>query len=309
MKLIKVWDRHVTIELPSYKLLICVRCINFNFTVISILIPGFFAESQQMLRTLSYLCTSQFHTSVISSSEEPLRTTREHTSEPQERSQSEHEENYDRGQVQSFKKRESGNEEGGVLDRLRKLSMTPADEYVLSTKAQEKAREMSKLRAETIRKGEQWKWDQKNLRPGGAPPPSRQYYNRRDRDDDFGGYNNTRGNRYDNYNGGGMRGRNRYDEDDFEDNMQNRSRGGRRELYRDEDDYEPVSRRSDDRNFGESRNRSFRRTEARMIDDEDIPENYELEMQKLRDRLEETKLKKSSLANQKDESEGKSERS
>lgn len=262
------------------------------------------------LRSLSYLCTSRFHTSVVSKNEEPLRTPREQSSESseredqQERSQSQHEENYDRDQVQSTK-RGGGNGEGGVLDRLRKLSMTSADEYVLSAKAQEKAREMSKVRAEAIRRGDQWKWDQKNVRPGGAPPPSRQYYNRRD--DDFGGYNNQRGgDRYDNYNSGGMRGRNRYDEDDFGDNRQNH-RGGRRDLYNDEDDYERVSRRSDDRNFGEIRNRSFRRTEARMVDNEDVPENYELEMQKLRDRLEDTKIKKSKGVS-KDDGEGKSER-
>lgn len=137
--------------------------------------------------------------------------------------------------------------------------MTPAEEYEPSEMAQEKAREMSIVRKETIKKGEQWKWEQTNLRPGGPPP--RQY----------GGYN-RRDNNY----------------------------GRRQNQYDDEDNYYEPERRPYQNRYNERRSGSYdsfgrQPPRSSRYDDDDTPGDYEQEMEKLRARLHQNKLKKTGL--------------
>jgi len=136
-----------------------------------------------------------------------------------------------------------------ITDRLRRLSMTPAEEYELSAVAREKALEMAKVRKESKDRGEDWNFDQRNMRPGG-PPQQQQSYQRRD-----------------------VRRRDWDDEDD--------NNFGRRSNYGDRNDFQDRRRDS-----------GFRQTQPprrNQYEEEDGPQDYEVAMQKLKERMDEIK--------------------
>ncbi|CAL8110234.1 unnamed protein product [Orchesella dallaii] len=208
-----------------------------------------------------------------------------------------------KGQVTERSSNEGGKE--NVIDRLRRLSETHVDDYELSPGAQEKANKMAEIRAEAIRKGEHWKWDQRNVRPGGFPQQNRNRYDRNNEDfDDYRGggnqrgYNNNRG--FDRYNRG--------DEDSYGGGRQqgynnNRNRGFNRydreeEEEFDSEDLADQQQRSWRDRPAQQRQQQYSQRRSREYDD-DEPQDYEQEMEKLRARLEKTKLEKQRLVNKK----------
>ncbi|ODM93110.1 hypothetical protein Ocin01_13573 [Orchesella cincta] len=238
--------------------------------------------------------SSKFHTSLSTYSEE---------SQDEEK----------RGEVEKSPRNEERRE--SVIDRLRRLSETPADDYELSPVAQEKARQMAEIRAESIRKGEHWKLDQRNMRPGGFPQQNQRYNNNRnggfrDEEDFYGGggggrqpgYNRDRGfNRYDrndeSYGGGGRQqgGYNR-----------NRSfdRYNRDDEEFDTDDLrdEPVDRSSwRGRSLSPKQSQYGQRQSREEQFDDNEPQDYEQEMERLRARLQKTKEEKARLQSSKKE--------
>lgn len=212
-----------------------------------------------------------------------------------------------RGEVDMRNNSNEGRKET-VIDRLRRLSETPADVYELSQVAQEKAKQMAQLREESMRNGEDWKWDQRNVRPGGFPPQNRNRYERNDDDfDGYGGgggrqqgYNNNRGfDRYNNrssddfygYSGGRQQGYNN-----------NRNRGfDRYENERDEEEFDShdlTDRRSWRDRPPQQRQQQYSQRKSNEFDDVE-PQDYEQEMEKLRVRLEKTKAEKQRLQTKK----------
>lgn len=213
--------------------------------------------------------------------------------------------------------------------------MTPADEYQLSPKAREKAKEMLKMRREVIARGEQWKWDQTNLRPSGAPHPRPRYSQRirggwGEEEDDYGGGGRGRGfnsggwgDEEDDYGGGGRsRGSNRggwrgeeeeyggsrrgrgfnrggweEEEDDF-GGINRRGRGFNQDSWEDEENEFDGGRRGRGRGFqsGRGAGQGMRPQEPLRDFGGDEGEDYEVEMQKLRERMEQAKIRKQELS-------------